>query len=191
MTRKRDVFTTGQAAALARVAPRTISKWFDSGRLKGYRLAGSKDRRIPRQALIDFFLANGMPQAQELIAEDRVTILTVGLEPRLKDALTSPNSDRIAFVHTDDPFQAGLSIGKLAYPPRLVVMDSDIGFDYAGLCIRYIRGQEALAKSTIVVITGVNGVEKFDGADLTFKRPFDVGALSSQLSLYTGENAAA
>ena len=42
------VFTTGQVAKICKVAPRTVSKWFDSGRLKGYRIPGSQDRRIPR-----------------------------------------------------------------------------------------------------------------------------------------------
>jgi len=35
------VFTTGQVAKICKVAPRTVSKWFDSGRLKGYRIPGS------------------------------------------------------------------------------------------------------------------------------------------------------
>ena len=43
------VFTTGQVAKICKVAPRTVSKWFDSGRLKGYRIPGSQDRRIPRE----------------------------------------------------------------------------------------------------------------------------------------------
>ena len=41
------VFTTGQVAKICKVAPRTVSKWFDSGRLKGYRIPGSQDRRNP------------------------------------------------------------------------------------------------------------------------------------------------
>ena len=48
------VFTTGQVAKICKVAPRTVSKWFDSGRLKGYRIPGSQDRRIPREYLIRF-----------------------------------------------------------------------------------------------------------------------------------------
>ena len=48
------VFTTGQVAKICKVAPRTVSKWFDSGRLKGYRIPGSQDRRIPREYLIKF-----------------------------------------------------------------------------------------------------------------------------------------
>ena len=46
----KKVFTTGQVAKICQVAPRTVSKWFDSGRLKGYRIPGSQDRRIPRES---------------------------------------------------------------------------------------------------------------------------------------------
>ena len=55
------VFTTGQVAKICKVAPRTVSKWFDSGRLKGYRIPGSQDRRIPREYLIKFLKEHGMP----------------------------------------------------------------------------------------------------------------------------------
>ena len=55
------VFTTGQVAKICKVAPRTVSKWFDSGRLKGYRIPGSQDRRIPRDSLIKFLKEHGMP----------------------------------------------------------------------------------------------------------------------------------
>ena len=47
----RTIFTTGQVAKICKVAPRTVSKWFDSGRLRGYRIPGSQDRRIPREHL--------------------------------------------------------------------------------------------------------------------------------------------
>ena len=57
------VFTTGQVAKICKVAPRTVSKWFDSGRLKGYRIPGSQDRRIPREYLIKFLKEHGMPWA--------------------------------------------------------------------------------------------------------------------------------
>ena len=35
----KDVLTTGEVAKICNVASRTVSKWFDSGQLKGYRLS--------------------------------------------------------------------------------------------------------------------------------------------------------
>ena len=57
----KKVFTTGQVAKICKVAPRTVSKWFDSGRLRGYRIPGSQDRRIPRVQLVLFMKDNGIP----------------------------------------------------------------------------------------------------------------------------------
>lgn len=57
----KDVLTTGQIAKICRVAPRTVSKWFDDGRLKGYRIPGSHDRRVPVANLREFMTANEIP----------------------------------------------------------------------------------------------------------------------------------
>lgn len=69
------VFTTGQVAKICNVAPRTVSKWFDSGKLRGYRIPGSQDRRIPRDVLIQFLNDHGMSLGelateQEPVEED-------------------------------------------------------------------------------------------------------------------------
>ena len=65
------IFTTGQVAKVCHVAPRTVSKWFDAGRIKGYRIPGSQDRRIPRAHLIEFLRQHGMPlDGLELTAEE-------------------------------------------------------------------------------------------------------------------------
>ncbi len=58
---QKHVLTTGEVAKICNVAPRTVSKWFDAGHLRGYRIPGSKDRRIPLQQLIRFMRAHGLP----------------------------------------------------------------------------------------------------------------------------------
>jgi uncharacterized protein (TIGR02996 family)/excisionase family DNA binding protein len=56
----KKVFTTGQVAKILQVGPRTVAKWFDSGKLKGYRIPGSNDRRIPREHLLRFIREQGL-----------------------------------------------------------------------------------------------------------------------------------
>ncbi len=55
-----NILTIGQVAKHCGVAPRTATKWFDSGRLKGYRIPGSQDRRVPLEELMKFLRDNGM-----------------------------------------------------------------------------------------------------------------------------------
>src|SRR5207248_376557 len=82
----KKVFTTGQVAKICKVAPRTVSKWFDSGRLKGYRIPGSQDRRIPREQLIRFLKEHGMPLG-ELEEEEWHKVLLIGTEKLFNDRL--------------------------------------------------------------------------------------------------------
>jgi excisionase family DNA binding protein len=63
----KQIFTTGDAAKILRVAPRTVSKWFDSGKLRGYRVPGSQDRRIPRDQLVRFMKDHGIPVPEGLL----------------------------------------------------------------------------------------------------------------------------
>ena len=73
--RQRDVLTTGQVAKICNDAPRTVSKWFDSGQLRGYRIPGSKDRRIPLAQLIRFMQAHNIPLGDLDTGTVRVLIL--------------------------------------------------------------------------------------------------------------------
>ena len=60
-TRKGNVLTTGEIAAVCRVSSRTVCGWIDDGHLKGYRIPGSRDRRATADAVEQFLKANGMP----------------------------------------------------------------------------------------------------------------------------------
>ena len=76
-----NIFTTGQVAKICNVFPRTVCKWFDSGRLRGYRIPGSQDRRIPRVQLQRFLWEHGLvipPELHDPTAPD--------LEGRLRQA---------------------------------------------------------------------------------------------------------
>ena len=61
MDKMKDLYTTGEAAEVCRVSQQTIIRCFDSGRLKGFRVPGSKFRRIPRQSLVNFMKENNIP----------------------------------------------------------------------------------------------------------------------------------
>lgn len=67
------VFTSGQVARICHVATRTVSKWFDTGRLKGYRIPGSRDRRIPEEHLREFLIEHGMPLGE--LAEETAEVV--------------------------------------------------------------------------------------------------------------------
>jgi two-component system, OmpR family, response regulator RpaA len=64
----RETFTTGQVAKMIHVHTRTVAKWMDQGKLRGYRMPGSQARRVPREALLAFLNEYGLAIPPELEA---------------------------------------------------------------------------------------------------------------------------
>jgi excisionase family DNA binding protein len=51
---EKEVFTTGEAAQIMMVSQQTVIRIFDNGELKGWRIPGSRFRRIPRDVLAKY-----------------------------------------------------------------------------------------------------------------------------------------
>ena len=183
------VFTTGQVAKICKVAPRTVSKWFDSGRLKGYRIPGSQDRRIPREYLIKFLKEHGMPlgdledeaMAKVLIvAQDQVLI--ENLKRELPVGTVVPQLDR------RQRLRSRYSSGKL--PPRLYhcrFLDrsgrsaADLPESAPQHRVRQHDFDRACCRTTarppISIARAINE---------TFKKPFDAALLAERLRTLIG-----
>ncbi len=85
----REVFSTGQAAKICGVAPRTVTQWMSKGMLHGWRIPGKgKDRRFHRDELLRFMRAHGMPTGA-LEDAGLKRILFVACEASLLDAAGS------------------------------------------------------------------------------------------------------
>lgn len=125
----KEVFTTGEAAELCRVSQQTIIRCFDSGRLTGFKVPGSKFRRIPRDELIRFMRANNIP-TESLSGGPRVRILVVAADPRMHElarAVISQDGmikDRSDVMTVATALDAGIEIGTGA--PGVVFLGSDV-----------------------------------------------------------------
>ena len=53
--------TVAEVARMCQVRRSTVRKWFDSGRLRGYRLPDTQERQIPVEHLIRFLEERGRP----------------------------------------------------------------------------------------------------------------------------------
>ncbi len=67
MAKGKKVLTTGEVAEVCNVASRTVGKWFDKKLLKGYRIPGSRDRRILRAELVRFMKKYEIPGYEKLM----------------------------------------------------------------------------------------------------------------------------
>ena len=121
----KKVFTTGQVAKICKVAPRRL-KWFDSGRLKGYRIPGSQDRRIPREQLIRFLKEHGMPLG-ELEEEEWHKVLLIGTEKLFNDRIKEilPEDEDFKFELANSGFEAGILAGS--FHPDTIIIDLGLG----------------------------------------------------------------
>jgi hypothetical protein len=105
----RSVLTTGDVARVCEVAPRTVAKWFDRGDLKGWKIPGSPDRRVPVQSLREFMARHGMPTA-ELDRLVYLTVLAIEVPTEVLDELRRrlPESQGWRIVSGQLGFEAGV-----------------------------------------------------------------------------------
>ena len=180
----KKVFTTGQVAKICKVAPRTVSKWFDSGRLRGYRIPGSQDRRIPREQLIKFLKEHGMPLG-ELEEEGWHKILIIGAEPlfieRLKELL--PEADDYKYEVAHSGFEAGIQAES--FHPDTIIIDLAMGRSEALQIAANLRRNPSYEQTSIVALANEDEAapETLTNHGFTdaFKKPFDVALLAERI----------
>lgn len=177
MSRPKDVLTTGEVARFCNVAPRTVSKWFDTGKLRGYRIPGSKDRRIPLQQLVRFMKAHGIPLngletgvARILIAET-----DTGLADLLSKALAAEAGYDVQVARS--AFETGSIAG--AFKPHVMFLDVEMPGLSGRETIRAIRSQPDLAGARLVAVSGARRegeteALKQQGFDAVLLKPFEI-----------------
>jgi CheY-like chemotaxis protein len=150
MAKGKNVLTTGDVARICNVAPRTVSKWFDSGQLHGYRIPGSKDRRIPVNELIRFMKANNMPIDTLPVGKIRILVIDAvnGSRSPILDALAAHSGYEVQTA--GDGFEAGAAVQR--FSPHVVLVNllaKDI--DANGIC-KSIRASEEYGTIKIVAL---------------------------------------
>ena len=150
MAKGKNVLTTGDVAKICNVAPRTVSKWFDSGQLKGYRIPGSKDRRIPVSELICFMKAHNMPTTPLPVGKIRVLIVDSNndVTSALADTLRTKANYEVQTVLSN--FETGAIIQKFA-PHVLLVSLLAEGIAATDIC-KSIRADEGLQTTKVIAL---------------------------------------
>ncbi|MDO5309086.1 MAG: helix-turn-helix domain-containing protein [Planctomycetia bacterium] len=176
------VFTTGQVAKICKVAPRTVSKWFDTGRLKGYRIPGSQDRRIPRESLIKFLKEHGMPLG-ELEDETLAKVLIVAqdqvLIDNVKRELPAERAFKVAVASSG--FDAGIQAES--FHPDCMIVDFSIGRQEALQICQNLRRTPEFSDIIVIALLPDDGAGiSYDRSTVneTFRKPFDSALLAER-----------
>jgi excisionase family DNA binding protein len=183
-----NVFSTGQVAKICKVAPRTVSKWFDSGRLKGYKIPGSPDRRIPREYLIKFLKEHGMPLG-DLEDKTMAKVLIVASDQVLIKNLQRelPTEKRFKVAVAASRFEAGIQAES--FHPDCIIVDFSIGTAEALKICQTLRKQADLADTILIaLLTADDNAMSFDrtAVNETFIKPFDANSLAERLLTLIG-----
>jgi len=176
----KTVFTTGEAAKICKVSQQTIIRCFDSGQLKGFRVPGSRFRRIPREALYRFMKDNNIPT--DALESGKRGILIVDDDPAvvelISDVLAADNRFETKVVNN------GFAAGMLAkeYHPDLIILDV-MPPDINGKAVcELIRADSTMADIKIICISGLVEEDRIEelyaaGADDFLHKPLDIDEL--------------
>lgn len=182
--RHKNVFTTGEAADVCRLSQQTIIRCFDNGQLSGFRVPGSKFRRIPRDKLLKFMKENKIPL--DALESDKIKVLVVDDDPDIvelfKDALNHDGRFAVRVARTG--FEAGLEANR--FRPDIMVLDYLLPDINGNVVCRIIRENEELKLTRILIISGLANKAEVDallaaGADDFIKKPFNIQAVIERI----------
>ena len=180
----KTVFTTGEAAKICKVSQQTIIRCFDSGQLRGFRVPGSRFRRIPREALYKFMKDNGIPT--DALESGKRKVLLVDDDAELVELMTKvlEEDGRFEVRVAGNGFDAGMMVKE--YHPDLIVLDVMLP-DINGkeVCQR-VRSDSALDDVKIICISGMVEQDKIGelrqaGANDFLQKPFEVEKLVERM----------
>ena len=174
------IFTTGEAAEVCKVSQQTIIRCFDSGRLTGFRVPGSKFRRIPREELLRFMRENNIPTGA--LEPGLKRVLVVDDDPDITELLVEilARDGRFDVKAAGTGYDAGLLTES--FRPHLVLLDFMLPDINGNVVCRRIRERPEFKGTRILCISGVVKPEDIEslkqaGADDFLKKPFGLDTL--------------
>jgi excisionase family DNA binding protein len=180
----KTVFTTGEAAKICKVSQQTIIRCFDSGQLKGFRVPGSRFRRIPREQLYAFMRDNGIPT--DALESGKRKVLIVDADQELVELIVDvlEKDGRFEVRTVNNGFDAGMMVKE--YHPDLIVLDVMLP-DINGkeVCQR-VRTDKTMDDVRIICISGMVEEDKIEdlknaGANDFLHKPFEVETLIERM----------
>ena len=175
--RHKAVFTTGECAEICKLSQQTIIRCFDNGQLQGFRVPGSKFRRIPRDSLVKFMESNNIPM--DALGSDKIRVLVVDDDAQIVELF-------VDVLQTDGRFeirtaQTGYDAGVITqqFRPDVVILDYMLPDVNGNVVCKTIRENPDLGQIKILIISGVVNPAEVDGlmeagADEFIKKPFNI-----------------
>jgi len=185
MDKMKDLFTTGEAAEICKVSQQTIIRCFDAGKLEGFRVPGSKFRRIPRQSLIKFMKEHNIPldsfdsgKRKILIVDDDAEIVELMVDVLMRDG-------RFEIRTAASGYDAGIQTQR--FRPDLILLDYMLPDVNGNVVCQTIKKNPEFEDTKIVIVSGVVKPDEIDmllkaGAEDFIKKPFNILELTDKIA---------
>ena len=181
----KTIFTTGEVAEVCNVSQQTVIRCFDSGRLKGFRVPGSRFRRIPRESLVQFMKDNNIPL--DNLESGKKRVLVVDDDPDIVSMLTEllERDGRFEVQTASTGYDAGMLTQK--FRPDVIILDYMLPDINGNVVCQTIRANPDLEHVRIIIVSGVVNRQEVDvllsdGADDFMKKPFDIDRLIERMA---------
>jgi excisionase family DNA binding protein len=178
-------YTTGEVAQICNVSQQTIIRCFDSGRLKGFRVPGSRFRRIPRENLIQFMKENEIPLDKLETGKKRVLVVDddEAIVSMLRELLQRDGRFEVKTASTG--YDAGIITHE--FRPDVMLLDYMLPDVNGNVVCKTIRSNPAFEHMKIIVISGVVNREEVDellkqGADEFIQKPFEIDQVIQKMA---------
>ncbi|BAM04417.1 response regulator [Phycisphaera mikurensis] len=179
------VFTTGEAATATGLSQQTIIRNFDAGRLQGYRVPGSRFRRIPRDSLLAFLKDNGIP-LDRLREGSRHRLLVVDDDPGVLALLDEVLrlDGRFEVRTATCGYDAGME--SVGFRPELILLDYMLPDINGDRVCRSVKETPELSDTRVLIISGAATDEEVErlmaaGADGFLQKPFELTTLIARI----------
>jgi len=181
----KSVYTTGEVAGICKISQQTVIRCFDSGRLKGFRVPGSRFRRIPRENLVQFMKENDIPLDQletgkkrVLVVDDDQAIIDMFVELLERDG-------RFEVKTATSGYDAGILTQD--FRPDIVILDYKLPDVNGNVVCETIRSNPAFEHVKIILISGVADPDEVNelmlaGADDFIRKPFQIDTVIERMA---------
>lgn len=180
----KSVYTTGEVAVVCKVSQQTIIRCFDSGKLTGFRVPGSRFRRIPRDNLLQFMKENDIPL--DNLDSGKKRVLVVDDDHAITDMFSDllQNDGRFEIKTAQTGYEAGVLTE--AFLPDLMLLDYKLPDINGNVVCKAVRAKPKYAHMKIILISGAADPDEIRelmaaGADDFIRKPFDIERVISKM----------
>jgi two-component system, OmpR family, response regulator len=152
--------------------------------LKGFRVPGSRFRRIPRDALIAFMKDNNIPP--DALDSGKQKVLVVDDDPEIVELFVDvlDRDGRFEVKTAGTGYDAGVLTQE--FVPDLIILDYMLPDINGNVVCQTIRQKPEFEQTKIVIVSGVVNQDEINdllksGADEFVKKPFNIEKLIQRI----------